>query len=399
MRSVYTFLLGVPALALPANEIQSRQSSCTISDSYAAVNNAQFPDPWVFANGKPVVTADDWNCRQAEIFKIMQQYELGDYPPPPDSVTATMSGTSMSLTIKVGSNTKTISVSITKPGSAGANGGPAMIAVGGVSIPVPSSMGKINFGNDACAAQQNPASHGSGWFFDLHGKDHSAGATTAWAWCVGRIIDGLEQLGAAKTGIDTKHLGVSGCSRNGKGAFMIGALEKRIALTIPQESGSGGASSWRVADSLFAKGTNIQTAHEIVRENAWFSPRFSAYVNATNTMPEDHHFLPALVAPRGLFVIENDIDWLGPISTTTAMKAGRMIYKGLGVGPNFGFSLVGGHSHCSFPSAQTTDLNAYINAFLLGSGKPSDVEKSSATVSMSDWVGNWTPGPNITLST
>jgi len=372
------------AAALPvltsASAVPRQASACDAPPaSYATVSEPGLPDPWKFANGKSVTTADDFACRQAEMSRIMQQFELGDLPPAPDSLTATLSGTSMSLVIQVGSNSKTISVSITKPSSPGTAGGAAIIAVGGASIPVPSGMGRINFGNDACAAQANPNSHGTGWFFDLHGKSHSAGATLAWAWCVGRIIDGLEQLGAAKTGIDTKRLGVTGCSRNGKGAFMVGAFEKRIALTIPQESGSGGAASWRISDSEFAAGKNIQTAHQIVRENAWFSPRFVTYVNKTDTLPEDHHFLAALVAPRGLFVIENDIDWLGPVSTTVTMKAGRMIYDALGVKANMGFSLVGGHSHCSFPSASAADLTSYMNRFLAGTGNTNDVEKSKVT--------------------
>ncbi|KAK0639816.1 hypothetical protein B0T16DRAFT_463453 [Cercophora newfieldiana] len=387
----------ITALSIPASaSVVPRQApACDAPPaSYAAVTEPGLPDPWKFVSGKAVATAEDFACRQAEMSRIMQQFELGDLPPPPDSLTATLSGTSMSLVIKVGSNSKTISVSITKPSSPGTSGGPAMIGVGGANIPVPSGMGRINFGNDACAAQQNPNSHGSGWFFDLHGKSHSAGATLAWAWCVGRIIDGLEQLGAAKTGIDPKRLGVTGCSRNGKGAFMVGAFEKRIALTIPQESGSGGAASWRVSDSEYAKGKNIQRAAQIVRENAWFSPRFVTYVNKTDTIPEDHHFLAALVAPRGLFVIENDIDWLGPVSTTVAMKAGRMIYEALGVKANMGFSLVGGHSHCSFPSASSADLTSYINRFLGGSATATnDVEKSKATVVIDDWIKSWSAAP------
>lgn len=79
-------------------------------------------------------------------------------------------------------------------------------------------------------------------------------------------------------------------------------------------------------------------------ENAWFSPRFNSYVSATSSIPEDHHLLAALTVPRGLFVVENDIDWLGPVSTTGAMKAGRLIYKAYGVPNHMGFSLVGGHS-------------------------------------------------------
>ncbi|CAK7206979.1 hypothetical protein SEUCBS139899_009786 [Sporothrix eucalyptigena] len=369
------------------------------SGDYAAVDNAQLPDPWVFANGKPVVTNDDWACRTQEMSKIMQQFELGALPPAPDSVTATMSGGSMSLTIKVGSNSKTISVSLSKGSGGGASGSPAIITVGGSSIPIPGTVGKINFGNDACAAQANPASHGTGWFFDLHGKTHPAGALTAWAWCVGRIIDGLEQLGSDKTGIDPKKLGVTGCSRNGKGAFLVGTLEPRIALTLPQESGSGGAASWRVSDSEKAKGKSIQTAHQIIRENAWFSHNFDPYVNKTNELPEDHHFLPALIAPRGLFVMENDIDWLGPVSTTVTMKAGRMIYDALGVRSNMGFALVGGHSHCAFPSSSQADLTSYINHFLLGTGKTSDAEISPANVTMADWISKWSATPKLSAAT
>jgi len=399
----FALAFTLSALLLPvfASALPRQATSCDAPPAtFSTVSDPGLPDPWKFTSGKPVTTAADFTCRQSEMSRIMQQFELGDLPPAPDSVTATLSGSSMSLVIKVGSNSKTVSVSITKPASAGAAGGPAIIAVGGASIPIPSGMGRIAFGNDACAAQQNPNSHGSGWFFDLHGKTHSAGATLAWAWCVGRIIDGLEQLGAAKTGVDPKRLGVTGCSRNGKGAFMVGAFEPRIALTIPQESGSGGAASWRISDSEFAKGKNIQTAHQIVRENAWFSPRFTTYVNKTDTIPEDHHFLAALVAPRGLFVIENDIDWLGPVSTTVTMKAGRMIYDALGVKANMGFSLVGGHSHCSFPSASSADLTSYINRFLGGTGKTNDVETSKATVVMDDWVKGWSPAPKgINLAT
>ena len=58
-----------------------------------------------------------------------------------------------------------------------------------------------------------------------------------------RIIDALEATPAVK--IDPKRVAVTGCSRNGKGAFVAGAFEPRIALTIPQESGSGGAACWR----------------------------------------------------------------------------------------------------------------------------------------------------------
>lgn len=262
-----------------------------------------------------------------------------------------------------------------------------------MSIPSQPGIATITFDNDGMAAQQSKSSHGTGLFFNLYGSSATAGATTAWAWGVSRLIDALELTPAAN--IDTTKLGVSGCSRNGKGAFIVGALEPRIALTIPQESGSGGAACWRISDAQKSAGKNIQTAGEIVGENAWFSPNFNSYATKTSDLPVDHHLLAGLIVPRGLFVIENDIDWLGPVSTTGCMQVGQMIYKAFGVPEAFGFSLVGGHSHCAFPSSQASDLSAAVNKYLLGgTGALAPVSKSSVSVDPSTYI-DWT-APTLT---
>lgn len=383
--AVSAMLLG-SALGLPAADLVERQlTNCTLSDSYPAVSVAKLNDPFTFASGVKVASKADWACRQQEISKMLQQYELGDLPPPPDKVEASLSGTTLSVRITVGANTATMSATVRRGSGTGA--GPAIIAIGGASLPVPATVGTITFSNDAFAQQNGGSSRGVGLFYNLHGRSHSAGALTAWAWGVGRLIDGLEQLGAERTGIDPTRLGVTGCSRNGKGAFVVGALNPRIALTLPQESGSGGAACWRVSDSQKAKGANIQTASQIVTENVWFSTRFNPYTSRTSTLPEDHHLLAGLVAPRGLYVMENDIDWLGPVSTTACMKAGRLIYKALGAPEAMGFDLTGGHGHCQFPTASRDNLNAYINKYLLGTGStPANLETSPSNVNMADWV-------------
>ncbi|KAL2760214.1 carbohydrate-binding module family 1 protein [Sodiomyces alcalophilus JCM 7366] len=85
-------------------------------------------------------------CRQREVSALMQQYELGHLPPPPQSVSASYCGNTLSI-----------------------------IALGGASIPVPNGAATITFNNNEIA-------------------DHSAGAMTAWAWAVSRIIDALGSL-------------------------------------------------------------------------------------------------------------------------------------------------------------------------------------------------------------
>lgn len=231
-------LLAGAALAMPAAEIIGRQTTCSVPSSVPTVNNAQLPDPFIFADGRKVSTKADFDCRAQEISKIMQQYELGDYPPPPDSVKGTFSGNSLTVAVTVGGKSVSYSASINKPSGSGPF--PAIIAIGGSSIPVPAGVATINFNNDDFASQASSSSRGQGKFYTLFGASHSAGALTAWAWGVDRLIDALEQVNTT-SGIDPTRLGVTGCSRNGKGAFIVGAFVKRIALTLPQESGSGGA--------------------------------------------------------------------------------------------------------------------------------------------------------------
>ncbi|RAL63031.1 hypothetical protein DID88_004116 [Monilinia fructigena] len=155
---------------------------------------------------------------------------------------------------------------------------PAIIAYGGGSIPAPAGVAMITYNNDQIAAQNDQSSRGQGLFYILYGSTHSAGALIAWAWGVDRILDALTQTPSAR--ISPSSIGVTGCSRNGKGALVAGAFVPRIALTIPQESGSGGDASWRISDSI---GSSTQTASEIVGKNVWFGTAFNAW--ATRVPP------------------------------------------------------------------------------------------------------------------
>ena len=270
---------------------------------------------------------------------------------------------------------------------------PAIIAYGFPSIPIPSGVATITFNNDEIAAQQNTGSRGQGKFYELYGSNHDAGAMAAWAWGVSRIIDALEQTPDAN--IDASRVGVTGCSRNGKGALVAGALDERVALTIPQESGAGGSACWRLSDDMKARGINVQTASQIVTENVWFSSAFERYVGDVSVLPFDHHMLAGLVAPRGLLVIElTDIDWLGPWSSYGCMLTARKIYEAVGAADSMGFSQVGGHPHCQFPSSQQGDLDAFMRRFLLGQDANTDIFKSDGNFDFDEgeWV-DWSVPP------
>jgi hypothetical protein len=381
--SIVLPFLATTVLAAPV--LEQRQGACTVPSTFPSATNAKLPNPFKFFDGKTVATAADWECRQKEVRAALEAQELGTFP---TTATITASGTStLSITAADGGKSVSFSVSIKKPSGTGPF--PAIIAYGAASIPVPAGVATITFNNDQIGAQQGQNSRGQGKFFDLYGSGHSAGALTAWAWGVDAVISALEKV---DTGIDPKKVGVTGCSRNGKGAFVAAALVQRIALGLPQESGSGGAACWRISDSEKAAGKNIQTSGQIIGENVWFSKNFNTFATKSSTLATDHHQLAGLVAPRGLLVIENEIDWLGPVSTTACMKAGRLIYKAVGVPDNMGLTASGNHQHCQFPSNQQTDLTAFINKFLLGQTASTAGIEKGPTADVSKYI-DWTLTP------
>jgi len=83
-----------------------------------------------------------------------------------------------------------------------------------------------------------------GAFYTANPDRPDTGMLAAWAWGVSRIIDVLEQSDSQL--IDPRAIGVHGCSRSGKGAFIAGAFDERVALTIPFESGMAGVPAFRM---------------------------------------------------------------------------------------------------------------------------------------------------------
>jgi len=384
--------LSLPSFLL-ALQTLPRLVAAQCSDLPASISLApdtHLNDPFHFFNGTAVTTLDAWACRQQEINALLQRDELGAKPPKPDSLTASLKGSTLTITAKVNATSISWPVTITYP-STGTAPFPAIIVFDGLSIPSQPGVATITFAEGNLAQQNAASSRGVGSFYTLYGKNASAGALMAWAWAVSRIIDALEMTPAAR--IDTTRLGITGCSRNGKGAMVAGAFDQRIALTIVQESGSGGAACWRLSDAENQGGT-VQTASEIVQENVWFSPAFDTFASTSvNTLPFDHHMLAGLIAPRGVYVIENlDLEWLGPESTYGCMKTANKIWQAQGISDRMGFSQVGDHPHCSFPTAQQgPELTAFVQRFLLNQNVSTAVMRTEGNFTFDEarWI-NWT---------
>jgi len=365
-------------------------TDCTIPalPAFSALTaNDKLPDPFMTIAGTRIASRSEWQCRRAEISAQIQNYEAGQKnPKDPGAVTATVSGKTLTVNV-LG---KSFTVSITLPRGDGPF--PAIIGLDGMSIPVSGSLdslgvAQINFDTNKMGNQSG--SRGTGFFYDVNG-DKSVGALMAWAWGVSRVIDALEVTPDAK--IDPKRIGITGCSRNGKGALAVGAYDERFKLVIPQESGSGGSGNWRVSQWMLSQGQSTQTLSEITGENVWFRSNFSQFGNSVNKLPFDHHALEGLVAPRALLVIENNILWLGPQSSWSGANAARGVWQALAVTDRMGYSLTTEHGHCSFPSSQQAEVTAYVQKFLVGGGTANtNIMRNDPGVqyNASQWV-NWT---------
>jgi hypothetical protein len=354
----------------PGASDEDSGGGCTVSDlaTYSElVDNEKLPDPFDQLRGSRIATKDAWVCRRAEIKAQAELYELGPKPLKPVIVTGAFEGGSITVTAGDDDETVSFTAAITLPAT-GTAPYPAMIAMGGSSLNdaelAALGIASIRFPNDDVAAQMNASSRGRGKFYDLYGANHTAGAMMAWAWGISRLVDALEATPEA--GIDAERLGVTGCSRNGKGALIAGAFDERIALTIPQESGSGGSAAWRVSDFMLAGGTEVQTLSQITGENCWFRATFSQFASTANRLPFDHHAILGMVAPRGLLVLENTAQvWLGNVSTYTASMVSHRVWEALGVPLDMGFSQVSNATHCQMPASQGPIVVAFAKKFLL----------------------------------
>ncbi|MFZ5893581.1 MAG: alpha/beta hydrolase family protein [Myxococcota bacterium] len=231
---------------------------------------------------------------------------------------------------------------------------------------------------------------GVGTYFAMY-PDKNAGAMIEWAWGVSRLIDGLQKT-ADQNKIDLKRIAVTGCSYQGKMALYAGAFDERIALVMPQESGGGGEASWR----FMATQTGTEDL-EAAQGTAWYAQNLKQFKNAdAPKLPVDMHELVAMVAPRAILVISNTgIDRLGSQAGYVSMKAAAEVYKALGIADRVGYTQTAASGHCVFPGAQTADVSAFVDKFLLGKTATSTaIAKSPYNTDMSRWISWTTPALN-----
>ncbi|HWR17224.1 MAG TPA: hypothetical protein VN577_20515 [Terriglobales bacterium] len=409
-------LLVLSALAVPAFAQDSIPLVYNVENTGAAFQAPGFPDfahlpiirplpdPFRFYDGTYDTSFSNWERRRNEVKAAIEKYEIG---PKPDCHDCAIAATYTPAA--AGSNAGTLQVIVTRNGKTvtlnsrvyipqGMGNGPYPVLIP-MSLafppffvpPIPNygSMPASVFSTRPIATIDffhndvtnycffAPCNFSGDPFYQMYPElcagtscsgTSNSGQYAAWAWGVSRLIDGIEiatHQSVNPLPIDLKRIAVTGCSYAGKMALFSGALDERIALTLPQESGGGGATAWRVSQEIEA----TRVVESLTRtDHNWFAGQlFEFSDNNVYKLPYDHHELLAMVAPRALLETGNtDFLWLSNKANYVAARGAQKVYNTLGIGDRFGFVIDGGHGHCQVPTSQNPAIAAFVDKYLLG---------------------------------
>lgn len=365
------------------------------------------PDPYTFLDGTEV-TKENWSLRAEEIIYMGQYYEWGIMPEDPDEVTAVWMPETNTITITVTDNGKTVSFNaylvLPAEGKDYFVDGkfPLMMTIdwgwwtfgwGLLDDPVYSSQGyaQVKFTYTDVAAD---ALIPSGIFYELYPHDASQygdrGTSIAWAWGASRVLDALEYLDKNDPNLagklDLSRIGVTGSSRLGKTALVAGMLDERFGVTIPMQSGSGGAGtyryvpfytqySWAAAPSagtevLPHRVRNQPHNHNLMlryfMDDRWFGANWPDDILGTR-LPYDKNLICAAFAPRGLYIVcSNNDDANNPYGDSISYEGAKLVYEWLGAADNIALDVSMENVGHATSASQYTRMVEWMNRYFYG---------------------------------
>lgn len=368
--------LIVQFIALPALLTLSALAADTNSPKGLLIS--PLPDPLVMRNGRPVTTQQQWfHDRRPELKSMVQFFMYGAMPPAPKEIHFSTQrvyknffegkATKKEVTITFGDSTNAPKLELLViipnapkpkhgfPAFLGLNfwGNDTLLPVTDTTTMPPdgwvpkSRPGSVNNQAnekgrgtqvDSWAIEQTidrGYAFASFYYGDIEpdqadclsglrawlGQKYDTGAIAAWAWGVSRAIDYL----VTDPGIDAKRIAVVGHSRNGKAALFAGAMDERIALTIPLQAGCGGTAPSRGTTGESVKDINSKFPH-------WFNAQYKRYSEMPESLPFDQNCVVALIAPRAvLFGAATEDQWANPAGQFEVLRAASPVYTFLNV--------------------------------------------------------------------
>ncbi|HEV2295675.1 MAG TPA: hypothetical protein VGR35_17640 [Tepidisphaeraceae bacterium] len=318
----------------------------------------ELPNPFVFTDGRRVNTPDDWRARREELLELILHHQYGHLPPAPRTTTAvqllshtlrTLKAThhQYKLTFDNGDGHEPVSMVIDLLIPPGQGPFPVILRGDWGWRKTPDEIAQHILARGYILAEFNRLELAQDLgrtppeqTFGLYAMypDGDFGALAAWAWGYQRAVDLLVTLPQ----VDSDKIAITGHSRGGKATLLAGATDERIALTAPNNSGCGGAGSYRV------EGPNSETLEMILKNFPfWFTPRLKKFIGREDEMPFDQHSVKALVAPRALLTTEAMGDLhANPSGSLQTHRAAREVYQFLRYPNRIAIALrEGGHEH------------------------------------------------------
>jgi hypothetical protein len=318
----------------------------------------EMPDPLTMNDKTKVTTIDQWNVRRKEMVRILEDYEYG-HMPPPGNVKASVATASSKITVSGSLQANYRKLHLTfGPGeklgfdlglftpvtSPEGTGYPILIYLG-YSSPTEKSLGDcskalsrgyavaiINYtdlGADATSWNKSA-------FFPSY-KEYDWRDFSAWAWGISRAVDYI----VTDSVFDKDKIMVTGVSRCGQPALLVGALDQRIALAAPVAGGM----AMRFSGKEMGGGKGQGITEVVDQGTYWFGPNFESFRNQTPKLPCDQHWLVALTAPRLSIMCNSFADEYGrAYAAVQTYKYAKPVYDFLKVSDNVGLNFrEGGH--------------------------------------------------------
>jgi hypothetical protein len=330
----------------------------------APVERPGLPDPFMRPDGTRVASRAQWPCQRRTLQATAEAQVYGARGPEPERVEGRIEADRITVRVAQGGREAEFGARVRLPPGPGPH--PAIIVVGGVAgvddaLLEAEGIARIDFDATQVGAETGASRERRGAFFELHGGAMDAtGTLMAWAWGVSRLVDAIAAHGDL---LRADAVAVTGCSRWGKGALAAGAFDPRIALTIPIESGTGGVPYWRAEGEGGA-----QPPASAWGEQPWLGDGFRPFAEDPSRLAIDQHAVLALVAPRGLLVLDNPhVDWLGARHGHLSALAAAEVYAALGASGNFGYhGDVADGRHCAWRDEWTAPARDAIRRHLKG---------------------------------